>query len=217
MFKNLGFSAKLIVVGTVLLVIPLAVVAYLAVQRSSLAISAIETEQLGRSARLVAASINDVFVQEKKLAIGQALQEEIVGAAIAPRGAALGGDAVARATDRLLAVKNQKGLGEEFETIMCVGKDGIGFAATDPSYVGVSFADRDYIKQALAGNANAGSAVLSKVTGRPVVPVAAPIRSGRRGGRCLRPGPRREVPERFHHQREDRKKRLRVRRGRTTG
>ena len=178
MFKNLRFGARLIIVGTILLVIPLAVVAYRAVQRSSLAISAIETEQLGRSARLVAASINDVFVQEKKFAMGQALQDQIVAAAVAPRGMALGGDAIARATDRLLAVKNQKGLGEGFETILCVGRDGVAFAATDPSYVGVSFADRNYIKQALAGNANAGAAVISKVTGKPVVPVAAPIRSG---------------------------------------
>ena len=60
---------------------------------------------------------------------------------------------------------------------MCVGTDGVAFAASDPSYVGVNFADRAYFKAALAGTANAGAAVISKVTNKPVVPVAAPIRS----------------------------------------
>jgi hypothetical protein len=54
MLKNLRIGTKLIVVGTLLMIIPLAVVTVLAVQRSTLAITSIETEQLGRAARLIA-------------------------------------------------------------------------------------------------------------------------------------------------------------------
>ena len=61
---------------------------------------------------------------------------------------------------------------------MVVGPDGVAFAASDPAYLGVSFADRGYVKAALAGNVNAGSAALNKVTGKPFAPFAAPIRSG---------------------------------------
>jgi methyl-accepting chemotaxis protein len=197
MLKNWKIGSKLILVGTILMVIPLAVVTFLAVQRSTLAITAIETEQLGRASRLIATSINDVFLEEQKVATGQALEADIVHAAQAAGGApaevaqnpagasakasaaaSVAADPLKRATDRLVEIKETKGLGEGYETIMCVGTDGVAFAASDPSYVGVSFADRAYIKTALGGTPNAGAAVISKVTKKPVVPVAAPIRSG---------------------------------------
>jgi methyl-accepting chemotaxis protein len=192
MLKNLKIGSKLILVGTILMVIPLAIVTILAVQRSTLAITAIESEQLGRASRLIAASINDVFVEEQKIAIAQAIDEDIVRGAQAAGGTAAEAknagapgkaspaapDPVQRATDLLIGIKETKGLGESYETIMCVGVDGVAFAASDPAYVGVSFADRAYIKAALGGTPNAGAAVISKVTKKPVVPVAAPIRSG---------------------------------------
>jgi len=165
-------------VGTLLMVIPLAVVTYLAVQRSTVALTDLESEQLGRSARLIATAVNDVFLEQQKFAQGQALEEDIVNAAQAAAGVQGREQLLARATDRLNEVKAAKGLGEQYETIMCVGLDGVAFAATDPEYVGVSFADRHYIKEALGGTPNAGTAVISKVTKKPVVPVAAPIRSG---------------------------------------
>ena len=84
------------------------------------------------------------------------------------------------ATSRLVELKGAKGLGESYETVMCVGTDGVAFAASDPAYVGTSFSDRAYIKAALSGTPNAGEAVISKATGKPVVPVAAPILSGGR-------------------------------------
>jgi methyl-accepting chemotaxis protein len=196
--KNLKLGTKLTAVGTILIVIPLAIVAIVAVQRSTLSITTLETEQLGRAARLIATEINDVFLEEQKVAVGQALHEDIVAAArfangneaapVTEKSAGPGKktaaaavetpDRIGKAAERLAEVKKAKGLGEGYETVMCVGADGVAFAATDPAYVGVSFADRAYIKTALGGTPNAGAAVISKVTNKPVVPVAAPIRSG---------------------------------------
>ena len=191
--KNLKIGSKLIIVGTLLMVIPLAVVTVLAVQRSTVAITGIETEQLGRAARLIATSINGVFLEEQKVAAGQALDPDIVAAAddtagtaaegarsTAPKGTVVAVDPLKRATERLVEIKATKGLGESYVAIMCVGGDGVARAASDPSYVGVNIADRGYFKTAVGGTANAGDAVISKVTGKPIVPVAAPIRSGNR-------------------------------------
>jgi len=200
MFKNLRIGSKLIVVGTALMVIPLAVVAIIAVQSSTRAINGIETEQLGRGARLIAKTIDSVFTEEEKTAISNALAKDVIQAALAADKAleapaaekdansanvaakvaaasAAKQDTLGRVTEELVAFKQARGLGESYETIMCVGTDGVVFAASDPSYFGVNFADRAYIKTALAGTANAGAAVISKVTNKAVVPVAAPILS----------------------------------------
>ena len=205
MLKNMRIGVKLIVVGTLIMVIPAAVIAFLAVSKSTSGLTSVETEQLARGARLIAGTIDGVFLEEKKLAVAGALDESIVAAAISAneRGTATPvstekplasmargksgssptpevQDTVGLATKKLLELKNAKGLGEMYETLMCVGANGFTFAASDPAYVGVDFSDRAYIKTALAGTTNAGAAVISKVSNKPVVPIAAPIRSAER-------------------------------------
>ncbi len=179
MLRNLRLGIKLTAVGTILMVIPLAVVTFLAVQRSTLAVTGSETEQLSRAAGLVASSINSVFLEEQKIAVGQALDGDIVAAALAAGKPAskVVAEAMKNATDRIVAVKKSKGLGEGYEAIMCIGTDGVAFAASSPAYIGQSYADEPYIKTALDGTPNAGAAVINHVTSKPVVPVAAPILS----------------------------------------
>jgi len=226
MLKNIKIGAKLIVVGTLIMVIPLLVVAVMAVTKSTQGLSTMETEQLARGARLVAGTVDGVFQEEKKLAVAGALDQNIVAATIAAdeksvlaqassdktpsppatersgssstssgrtaaaaiaaekaaveRAASEAQSTIRLATNKLVELKDAKGLGESYETLMCVGTDGVAFAASDSAYIGNDFGDRPYIKAALSGTPNAGAAVISKVTKKPVVPVAAPIRSGDR-------------------------------------
>ena len=226
MLKNIKIGVKLIIVGTLIMVIPLLVVAVMAIMRSTQGLTAVEDEQLARGARLAAGTVDGVFQEEKKIAVAGALDQSIVAAAIvadasgvpipaslaktpSPQAtdrsgvssassarttaaaAAAVGAAVERAaseaqntirlaTSKLVELKSAKGLGESYETLMCVGTDGVAFSASYPAYMGGNLADRAYIKTALGGTANAGAAVISKVTNKPVVPVAAPIRSGDR-------------------------------------
>jgi methyl-accepting chemotaxis protein len=180
--KNIRIGTKLIAVGTLIMIMPLIVVAVMAITRSTQGLAAVESEQLGRGARLVAHRVDGVFQEEKKIAVAGASDPAVVAAAAAAGGRGLPGssvqDAVGRAAARLTELKAGKGFGESYETLMCVGTDGTAFAASDPAYVGNSFADRQYIKTALGGTPCAGAVVISKVTRKPVVPVAAPIRSG---------------------------------------
>lgn len=64
-FKKLRIGTKLIVAGTVLMIIPLAVVTLMAVRSATFAITGIEPEQLGRGARHIAGSINSVLRRKK--------------------------------------------------------------------------------------------------------------------------------------------------------
>jgi hypothetical protein len=119
MFKNVRIGVKLIIVGTLIMVVPIAVIAFLAVGRSTSGLAALETENLARGARLVAATIDGVFQEEKKLAVAGARDQSIVAAAIgaATRTAGNGTagnppDAFRVATGKLQDLKSTKGLGE---------------------------------------------------------------------------------------------------------
>ena len=65
----------------------------------------------------------------------------------------------------------------EYESIGVTDDKGVIVASDNESLIGnVSIGDRDYFLSAIAGQAAAGEVVLSKVSGNPVVGVAAPIR-----------------------------------------
>ncbi|HVO40322.1 MAG TPA: hypothetical protein VMV03_14925, partial [Spirochaetia bacterium] len=106
MLKNIRIGVKLIVVGTLIMVIPLLVVAVMAITKSTQGLSAVETEQLARGARLIAEQVDGVFQEEKKLAVEGALDPNIVAAAIAANERSVPGQASSekasspQATDR---------------------------------------------------------------------------------------------------------------------
>src|SRR5208337_836835 len=83
-----------------------------------------------------------------------------------------------RADQKLKAIAAAKGLGEGYESFLVAASDGRVIVSSNPKGVGANLSDRDYFKAAMAGNANIGAAVLSKVSNRPITPVAAPIVSG---------------------------------------
>ena len=83
-----------------------------------------------------------------------------------------------RANEKLNRFMQTKGLGDNYQVLVCAGLNGVTFAASDPSYLNVDVSDRGYFKTAMAGAVNAGEAGLNAVTKKPFAPFAAPIRSG---------------------------------------
>ncbi len=213
MLKNIKIGVKLIVVGTLIMVIPLLVVAVMAITKSTQGLSAVENEQLaGRSAD-IAQLIDKVFEEEKKLSLNFAIDPDIVAAAnaasekqavlvekpaptpekpatgkvvagkaapapVTDNTAAVAGELIDRVNAKMKRFMQTKGLGDNYQVLVCIGLDGVTFAASDPSYLNVNLSGREYFKTALAGEVNAGEAGLNTVTKKPFAPFAAPIRSG---------------------------------------
>jgi C4-dicarboxylate-specific signal transduction histidine kinase len=71
------------------------------------------------------------------------------------------------------------GLGGAYQGVVVAGTGGRTFAASADSFVGMDISDRDYFRNALAGEATIGRPARNKVTGEPFVSVAAPVRDAR--------------------------------------
>jgi methyl-accepting chemotaxis protein len=179
--KNLKLGAKLILVGTAIMVIPLFFVALAAISWSTRGLRAVENEQLAGRSKDIAQMIDKVFEQEKKIALNLSIDTEIVAAAAAlaekPAAAA---ELVSGVDEKLRQFVHTKGLGDGYQALLVIGLDGVSAAASDMNYVGVNVADSRYYKDAMAGEVNAGAAGLNQVTKKPFTPFAAPIRSGDR-------------------------------------
>ena len=223
MLKNIKIGVKLVLVGTIIIIVPLLIVAVLAISRSTKGLTAVENEQLAGRSSDIAQMIDRVFAEEEKAALSYSIDPDVIAAAkavaepaapvekpaakpgkAAPPAGPTTADLVSRVDDKLKRISSTKGLGDSYQVIMVVGPDGVAFAASDPAYLGVSFADRGYVKAALAGNVNAGSAALNKVTGKPFAPFAAPIRSGDTVVGAFRAHRRHQLPERPHRRGKDR-------------
>jgi methyl-accepting chemotaxis protein len=197
MLKNMNIGAKLIGIGTFILIVPLAILTIVAITKSTQGLIGVEKEQLAARSTNIAEIVDRVFAEEQKFALSMSIDPAIVAAAQAAAGktaepiatgkaaqvaavarAQASSAVMQRASERLLSIAGTKGLGESYQVLVIVGADGTTLAASDPKYLGVSLADRAYFKNALAGQVNAGAAGLNKVTSKPFAPFAAPIRSG---------------------------------------
>ncbi|HUI71017.1 MAG TPA: cache domain-containing protein, partial [Spirochaetia bacterium] len=195
MLRNMKFGAKLVFIGSLLIVVPLVVVSMVALMRATGGLTALENEQLASRAAVIAEMIDRVFAEEQKLALSLSADPDIVAAARAVsaplaeqtpavkggKAAAAGpttADLVARADQKLKAVAATKGLGEAYEGLLVAASDGHIFTSSNAGGVGVNISDRDYFKTAMAGKANVGAAARSKVTNKPVTPIIAPIVAG---------------------------------------
>ena len=202
MLKNMRIGSKLIIVGTLIMIVPLAIVALFAISRSTQGLVALSNEQLLSRSAEIAQMIDRVFDEEKKLALNLSIDPDIIAAvqarnegpapaveapstSPAKRGQAVAaspvvstGALVDRVDAKLKRFIETKGLGDQYQVVAVGGKDSITFTASDPKFVGVDLGDRQYYRDALAGKVNVGEAGQNKVTQKPFVPIAAPVRVG---------------------------------------
>lgn len=177
MFKNLKLGTKLILVGSLILLVPLATVGYMAVTKAADGLASIENEQLMGTTRALAGTVDNALAGELKVVIDLSVGTTTIKAAqsVAEKGLDKSAAEIAALDQKLKTFSQTKGLRENSQVVVVAGKDGTIFAASQEGFVGVSIANRQYFKDAIAGQENIGNPELNKVTGSPFVPLAAPI------------------------------------------
>lgn len=175
MFGNLKIGLRLMLMGAIVALVPIAIVGYISITRAGAALSAIENEQLQSRATELATSVNNVLQEELKMSSAIAMSPVMVSYA----------DSASTKTDSpaanaanafLTSLNGDSRTGSAYEVVILVGRSGRVIAASKANYVGTDVGDRDYVKAGFGGSANIGAANLNKVTGIPFIPVAAPVR-----------------------------------------
>jgi len=178
--RSLGF--KLTAGGIILVLIPLLVVGLFSIMKASTALENIAQERAVNVAKDVADMADLVMREEMKIISLLSVNKILVGAAsaVADRGVTAGAaadfDEIRKAASTLQGTIGK--LGSDYENMYLVDTSGVVLAGgSKKSLIGLSLADRGYIKDALKGIVNIGNVVISKATGNPVVPIAAPVYS----------------------------------------
>jgi methyl-accepting chemotaxis protein len=161
--------------GALAVLIPLLVVGVFAILKSG---GSLEQQAMMQSMEVAKglANMADLAVREEmKIASQLALRDTVIDAAVKHakgNGAAEIEKATAELSELVKAGNN------EYETVFIAGRDGVIFAdGVNGKYKGINVADRDYVKEGLAGKVNVGAVIKSKGTGLPVLTFGAPVRT----------------------------------------
>ena len=179
--KTRSLKFKLIFGGILAVIIPLAVVGFFSVNKASIALVTMAEGQAAQISQNLASMVDMVIEKEIKVA-GQIAIEPLVNDTAA--------QTLKVGTDNAMAeLKVLDGyfkmalaqLGTGYENIFLtntkglVVSDGMNGLARDKK---VSTADQDYFKSARTGNISVGKPYKSPVTGKPIVIIGVPVKTG---------------------------------------
>ena len=154
--KNIRIGFKLVAVGTILMIVPLAILAFMAITRSSAALSRLGDEQLLGRSREMGRVIDQVFLDESRFALSMASDADIIQAAetVDAKGVAKSGDIISQVGKKLFPFEKNPQVHWTYEAVIVAGRDGQVFASSTIAWVDMSIADAGYFQKALNGTAN---------------------------------------------------------------
>ena len=175
MFKNMKIGVKLIITALVVLLLPIAALGFFSTQKASGGLKALEQEQLIKRTSEISISIYNVLLNEEKVAVDLA---ERIEAKRALEDAASGnfeGENLADYSEILSRFIQTDFLGDDYMSINLMDLRGIVRASSGDERIGLDLSDRSYFKSAIEGRVNIGEPSVSKATGLPFFPIAAPV------------------------------------------
>jgi methyl-accepting chemotaxis protein len=188
MLKNMKMGMKLVLVGSIIMIIPLALVTVISVMWTRSSLGTLGSSELTTRATDLADSIDKVCLEEMKLLKAIATDPDFLAAVVPAKGKAAeraAAEALHRVEAKLLPYAQNREIAGSYGTVLLLGGDGVIRASSLADDVGQDFSDRAYVAEAMKGKAHIGSVVLSKVSGTPVIPMAVPLISeGRVVGVC---------------------------------
>ncbi len=176
-----SIAFRLIVGGCVAVALPLIVVGYLAVSKSSTALMNTARENAASQAQKLAALIDSTLDAQLKTAAAHAVDTNIrlIGEKIKKEGLEAASGDIAQLRQQMKAKFKQ--LDDSYLGIFITDEKGYmytGELASGEEYKGVNLADMSYFQQARStGKPVAGDVVHSKVTGEVIYVLCAPITS----------------------------------------
>jgi len=174
--KSKSLRFKLIAGSILAVLLPLLAVGYFSVTRSSDALQKLARQQVVNLSKDLSGMTELVLKEELKMVAQISGDDSLRGQvrAVYEAGAQNAASAVQALDRRLTGV--MKAIGHDYESMFIADANGRIYSdGNEGAYKEVSIGDREYFQKARQGDALVGTPIASKVTGEPVVPIAAPI------------------------------------------
>ncbi|MRR14764.1 hypothetical protein EG833_04915, partial [archaeon] len=143
MFKNLKLGTKLILVGSIILLVPLSTVGIIAVYKATVGLTNIEQEQLAGVTKSMAEGIENTLKSEMKAVLDLSVSDSVIkaAAAVSASDRTSAQPQIATLMEQLVRAGNTEGLRDNSQVMFVAGREGIVFAASQDKFVGINVAD----------------------------------------------------------------------------
>jgi len=175
--KKKSLSFKLIVGGIVVVLLPLLVVGLFSISKASKALETAAKHESVTIAKDLSNMTQLVLKEEIKLSQQISSAYATVKAATAHAASKESAEADIANLNNML-VNTMKKMGHDYESVLIVDADGTVFAdGSNGKNKGLALDQREYFQIAKKGEVNISTPVKSKLSGKPIAPVCAPIYS----------------------------------------
>jgi len=177
MLKNMKLGLKLSLMGSVIILVSIALVGGIAVDKSSKGLRDLADGQLAGISKQLAGSIDEAMDGQLRIAATIANRDVTTTTAskVASAGIQSSAAEIAALNKALGTTAANPEIVENLQAVIAIDPSGRVYASSDPKLIGTVIADRPYFRSAIAGQHNISSAAINKVTGEPFVAVAVPI------------------------------------------
>ncbi len=176
--KRLTLTSKLVFGGVAAVLISISSMGIFSTIRHSSDLEAGARDRLHSTAQNMVELVQLALVQEmnlaKEIAVGNTTID--VATRVTKEGSESAAAPIAGLKRKLMSA--QTNVGENYEAIVVAGLNGIVYAdSLDGKLQGMEIGDGEYFKLAKQGKYNTGNVSKSKLSGDPIIPIAAPILS----------------------------------------
>ena len=175
---KIGLTGKIVLGGMTAALVPVICVMVLATTKSSNNIEALYKDQVAVTSTGLADMVQMTLSQDSNM-----LKELLTSDKLLETAARVARDGTGDSAEQIEGLqrrlaRTQKQVGQNYEVIMLADAAGTIYADSDNgSYRGVQIGERGYFKEAKSGKTSVGDVILSRKTGEPVAPLAAPVLS----------------------------------------
>jgi len=180
MLGSMKIGTKLVLIGSLILVVPLLVVSITSIYLATSGISTVQHELLSDRTFDVSTGINNTLKTETKLAAEISAGTTTLAALTAHQdsGQESAAEEIEVLNEKLARFMRIEGFSEDYQTVLVIDPRGEVIAASSDDYLGVDVSDRDYFQGSIQGNTSISQPAVNRVTGVPFISIASPVYDG---------------------------------------
>ncbi|ORC34816.1 hypothetical protein B4O97_10785 [Marispirochaeta aestuarii] len=177
--RNMKIGSKLSLIGSLLIIIPLAAVSFFAISNSTDAINTLMDEQILSRTRDISSGIENTLEARLNFVQGLSFEPSVIESltALYMQNDEEATGHLEQVSRHFNSMMKQTEFSGRYVAFVLLDSKGTAVAATDSNAVGISLAERDYFRESMKGETAISKASFDKVNNEAFISLAAPVKN----------------------------------------
>lgn len=177
MLNNMKIKTKLSLIGSIIIIIPLAIVSLISILNATSSIERLTNEQILSRTKGIALGIENTLKSERRFVKSISSENEVTEALTFLKNGNIkeGNRLTNRVIKSFYRIYSDPEIGSSFSDFALLDFEGTLVATMNDAAIGINLKDRDYFIEAIKGNTFISRISVNRVTGEPFIALATPV------------------------------------------